>query len=78
MRYSHRLSGHGPAEEWTEFRPGNSVSYRGLPAGEYRFEVRTQDPEGVISEVARMQVRVVPGPQGRTPSDSGPGAPHPG
>ena len=60
MVYSHRLAGHGPAGEWSEFTPANKVSYRDLPVGEYRFEVRTRDPEGMVSEAAHLQVRVVP------------------
>ena len=61
MLYSHRLVGHGPEAEWSEFTPASRASYRGLPVGEYRFEVRTCDPEGMVSEAAHLQVRVVPG-----------------
>ena len=60
MLYSHRLTGHGPAEEWSEFTPAKRVSYHDLPVGEYRFEVRTRDPQGILSEAARLKVRVVP------------------
>ena len=60
MHYSHRLVGHNPAEEWSELRSDNEVSYHGLPVGEYRFEVRTQDQDGLVSEVAHLEVRVVP------------------
>ena len=60
MLYSHRLAGHGPTEEWSEFTPAKRVSYRDLPVGEYLFEVRTRDPQGILSETARLQVRVVP------------------
>ena len=35
------------------------MSYNCLPIGEYRFEVRTQDREGLWSEVASLEVRVV-------------------
>ena len=61
MTYSHRLVGHGPAEEWSEFRPESKVAYRGLPAGEYRFEVRARNWDDLVSETAGLQVRVVPG-----------------
>ena len=66
MLYSHRLAGHGPAGEWSEFTPANRVSYRDLPAGDYRFEVRTRDPEGIVSEAAHLQVRVVPDTDGKS------------
>ena len=42
MRYSHRLVGYGPAEEWSELSSANKVAYRDLPVGDYRFEVRTK------------------------------------
>ena len=60
MHYSHRLVGHNPAAEWSAFTLDNKVSYYGLPVGEYRFEVRTQDQDGLVSEVAHLEVRVVP------------------
>ena len=59
MRYSHRLVGYDPAAQWSEFTPDSKVSYRGVPVGEYRFEVRTQDQDGLESEVASLEVRVV-------------------
>ena len=60
MRYSHRLVGHGPAEEWSAFTPANRVTYQDVPAGLFHFEVRTVDRDGLMSDVARLQVRVVP------------------
>ena len=59
MRYRHRLVGYGPAAEWSAPSLDNKVSYRGVPVGEYRFEVRTQDQDGLESEVASLEVRVV-------------------
>ena len=59
MRYSHRLVGYDPAAQWSELTPDDKVSYRGVPAGEYRFEVRTQDQDELESEVASLGVRVV-------------------
>ena len=59
MHYSHRLVGYGPAKEWSAFTPDTKVSYRDLPVGEYRFEVRTQDQDGPASEVAHLEVHVV-------------------
>ncbi len=73
MLYSHRLAGHGPAGEWSEFTPVKKVSYKGLPAGDYRFEVRTRDPEGMVSEVAHLQVRVAPDTDGRSRRRAKPG-----
>ena len=64
MLYSHRLAGGGLAGAWSEFTPANKVSYRELAAGDYRFEVRTRDPQGMLSEIAHLQVRVVPDPDG--------------
>ena len=66
MLYSHRLAGHGPEGEWSEFTPAGRASYHDLPVGEYRFEVRTCDPEGMASEAAQLQVRVVPGTDSET------------
>ena len=60
MRYSHRLVGHGPAEEWSAFAPANRVTYQDVPAGLFHFEVRTVDRDGLMSDVARLAVRVVP------------------
>ena len=57
MRYSHRLVGYDPAAKWSAPALDNKVSYNDLPTGEYRFEVRTQDREGVQSEVARLEVQ---------------------
>ena len=59
LRYSHRLVGYGPAAQWSAFTSDNKVSYRGVPVGEYRFEVRAQDQDGLESEVASLAVRVV-------------------
>ena len=60
MRYSHRLVGHGPAEEWSAFAPANRVTYQDVPAGLFHFEVRTVDRDGLMSDIARLEVRVVP------------------
>ena len=60
MRYSHRLVGHGPAEEWSAFAPANRVTYQDVPAGLFHFEVRTMDRDGLMSDVARLEMRVVP------------------
>ena len=60
MRYSHRLVGHGPAEEWSAFTPANKVTYQDVPAGLFHFEVRTVDRDGLMSDVARLEMRVVP------------------
>ena len=64
MLYSHRLAGHGSEGEWSEFTPAGRASYHGLPVGEYRFEVRACDPEGMVSEAAHLLVRVVSGTDG--------------
>ena len=58
MAYSRRLVGHGPAEEWSEFGSESKVVYQGLPAGEYRFEVRARDRDDMVSEVASLGLKV--------------------
>ena len=60
MRYSHRLVGRGLAEEWSEFTSANRATYQDVPAGLFHFEVRTVDRDGLMSDVARLKVRVVP------------------
>ena len=60
MRYSHRLLGHGPAEPWSAFTAADVVAYNALLVGEYRFEVRTMDRDGLLSEVAGLDVHVLP------------------
>ncbi len=60
MRYSHRLLGHGPAEQWSEFALADEAVYNALPVGEYRFEVRTMDRDGLLSEVASVEIQVLP------------------
>ena len=60
MRYSHRLVGHGLAEPWSAFTAADTVAYSTLPVGEYRFEVRTMDRDGLLSEVASLEVQILP------------------
>ena len=66
MRYSHRLVGHAPAAEWSAFTSDNRVSYRDVPAGEFRFEVRALDRDGLLSDIASLDVRVVPDEQNKS------------
>ena len=60
MRYSHRLLGHNPTEQWSAFTAADAVAYSALPVGEYCFEVRTMDRDGLLSEVASVEIQVVP------------------
>ena len=60
MRYSHRLLGHGPTEQWSAFTVADTVAYSSLPVGEYRFEVRTMDRDGLLSEIASVEIQVLP------------------
>ncbi len=60
MRYSYRLLGHSPMEQWSAFAAANAVAYSSLPVGDYRFEVRTMDRDGLMSEVASVEIRVLP------------------
>ena len=60
MRYSHRLLGHDPTEPWSAFTVASAVAYNALPVGEYRFEVRTMDRDGLLSEVASVEIQILP------------------
>ena len=60
MRYSHRLLGHGPEEQWSAFTAADAVAYNALSVGEYRFEVRTMDRDGLMSEVAGVEIQILP------------------
>ena len=60
MRYSHRLVGLDPEEEWSAFMSANRVSYNRVPAGQFRFEVRALDRDSLMSEVASLDVQVFP------------------
>ena len=60
MRYSHHLLGHGPAEPWSAFTAADTVAYNALPVGEYCFEVRTMDRDGLLSEVASVEIQILP------------------
>ena len=66
MRYRHRLVGHAPAAEWSAFTSDNKVSYRDVPAGEFRFEVRVLDRDGLLSDIASLDVRVVSNEQNKS------------
>ena len=59
MRYSHRLLGHDPTEQWSAFTAANAVAYSALPVGEYRFEVRTMDRDGLLSEVVSLEIQIL-------------------
>ncbi len=60
MRYSHRLLGHDPTEQWSAFTVADEVVYSSLPVGEYHFEVRTMDRDGLLSEVASLEIQILP------------------
>ncbi len=60
MRYSHRLLGHDPTESWSAFTAADAVAYNVLPVGEYRFEVRTMDRDGLMSEIASLEIQILP------------------
>ena len=60
MRYSHRLLGYGPAEQWSAFTTANVVAYNALPVGDYRFEVQTIDRDGLRSGVVGLKIQVLP------------------
>ena len=60
MRYSHRLVGYGPAEQWSAFTAADEVVYSALRVGDYRFEVQTIDRNGLRSEVAGLDLHILP------------------
>ena len=60
MRYRHRLVGYGPAAAWSAFTFADEVVYRALPLGDYRFEVQTIDRDGLESEVAGLDLHILP------------------
>ena len=60
MRYRHRLVGDGPAEPWSAFTAADAVAYKALPVGDYRFEVQTIDRDGLESEVAGLDLHILP------------------
>ncbi len=60
MRYRHRLIGYGPAAAWSAFTFADAVVYSALPAGDYRFEVQTIDRDGLKSEVASLDLHILP------------------
>ena len=60
MRYSHRLVGHDSTEQWSAFTAADAVAYSTLPVGEYRFEVRTMDRDGLLSEVVSLEIQIFP------------------
>ena len=60
MRYSHRLLGHGPEEQWSEFALADEAMYNALPVGEYCFEVRTMDRDGLMSEATSVEIQILP------------------
>ncbi|MFA6110765.1 MAG: sigma 54-interacting transcriptional regulator [Candidatus Latescibacterota bacterium] len=62
MRYSRRLLG-SAAAEWSPFEPATEARYAGLPPGEYRFEVRAMDRDGLCSPPAALSLLVTPDPQ---------------
>lgn len=59
LRYQYRLRGAG--EDWSEPVPYRPITYANLGGGNYEFEVRAQNPDGVWSvEPARFSFSVSP------------------
>ncbi|MCC7265451.1 MAG: sigma 54-interacting transcriptional regulator [Candidatus Latescibacteria bacterium] len=61
MVYSWRLRGH--QNRWSRFRAESEVVYTGLTPGEYTFEVRAMDRNGLCSGPARLALTITPDPQ---------------
>ena len=64
-RFQTRLVNLGNAP-WSDLTDHNSVDYLNLPEGNYTFEVRARDADGVLSRTASLPFRILP-PWQRTP-----------
>lgn len=56
--YSHRLIGHDP--DWSAAHNSNTVTYSGLPPGNYRFEVRSQHTGHWSPDSADFSFEILP------------------
>ncbi|MEO0469749.1 MAG: two-component regulator propeller domain-containing protein [Bacteroidota bacterium] len=57
--YAYRLIPY--EKQWRHLRPGEHiVSYSGLPAGDYRLEVRIVDPAGNLGRIRQLRIQVEP------------------
>lgn len=58
VSYQTRLS--GLEDEWSEWSARRSRSFANLPPGDYRFEVRARDAEGIEAAPAALEFGVAP------------------
>lgn len=59
LRYAYCMA--GLDEEWHRVEGQNSVTYTNLPHGEYRFEIRSTNSDGVwVENLRTLHIRVLP------------------
>jgi len=59
VRYQYRMK--GLDEDWSDAQAALPVTFANLPGGDYAFEVRAQNPDGVWSDSpARLSFQVIP------------------
>ncbi len=50
----------GSDSQWTEWGEKNSIEYRDLPPGKYKFQARARDAGGNVSEFPSISFRILP------------------
>jgi len=66
IRYAYRLQGADP--DWIDSGAQRYARYASLPPGEYRFEVKAANPDGVWSEPAELAAFQIARPPWATPA----------
>lgn len=57
-RFAYRMENYD--KEWVETTDSRSADYRNLPPGDYTFQVKAANSDGLWSEVASLKVKVLP------------------
>lgn len=57
-RFAYRLAGYDP--DWFETGSYSSADYRNLPPGDYTFQLKAANSDGVWSDVRELRVKVLP------------------
>jgi len=66
IRYAYRLQGADP--DWIDSGTQRYARYASLPPGEYRFEVKAANPDGIWSEPAELAAFQIARPPWNTPA----------